>query len=59
MSGKIDTPRSIVVGEQERIIKNGVTWKEVVHKINNSGFQATRVIFDFSHLLQWMHYICC
>lgn len=28
VSGKIDTPRSIVVGAPARIIKNGVTWKE-------------------------------
>ena len=31
----------------------------MVHKINNSRFQTTRVILDFSHLLQWMHCICC
>lgn len=28
VSGKIDTPRSIVVGAPAKIIKNGVTWKE-------------------------------
>ena len=26
----------------------------MVHKINNSGFQATRVILDSSHHLQWI-----
>ena len=27
--------------------------------LNNSRFQTTRVILDSSHLLQWMHCICC
>ena len=40
--------------QQKEVIGN-----QVVYKINNSRFQTTRVILDFSHHLQWMHCICC